>query len=247
MEVQLTDYENAAFTVFIALVSRVILAFELNLYIPMSKVDENMRRAHHRDALLTQKFYFRNHLASPDDGECACSTGASSCSVHSDPNSISEFTVMEILTGKGTFFPGLVPLCKFYLDEIDCDAQTRAVCNSYFDLLVERANGDIMTAAKWQRHFVMTHPAYQHDSVVSQEIAYDLVKAAHEVAMGTRHIPELLGSHTIRPIDIANAYPHKPLTGRERGKARPPHMESVIARYAARAQVRVCVRACVRA
>ena len=43
MEVQLTDFENAAFTVFIALVSRVILAFDLNLYIPLSKVDENMR------------------------------------------------------------------------------------------------------------------------------------------------------------------------------------------------------------
>jgi glutamate--cysteine ligase catalytic subunit len=38
MEVQLTDFENAAFSVFIALVSRVILAFDLVLYIPLSKV-----------------------------------------------------------------------------------------------------------------------------------------------------------------------------------------------------------------
>jgi len=38
MEIQLTDFENAAFTVFIALLSRAILFFDLNFYIPMSKV-----------------------------------------------------------------------------------------------------------------------------------------------------------------------------------------------------------------
>ena len=35
MEVQLTDFENAAFTVFIVLLSRVILYFDLNLYLPV--------------------------------------------------------------------------------------------------------------------------------------------------------------------------------------------------------------------
>jgi glutamate--cysteine ligase catalytic subunit len=42
MEVQLTDLENAAFTVFVVLVTRVILAFDLNLYIPLSKVSHTM-------------------------------------------------------------------------------------------------------------------------------------------------------------------------------------------------------------
>jgi glutamate--cysteine ligase catalytic subunit len=38
MEVQLTDFENAAFTVFIVLVTRVLLAFDLSFYLPLSKV-----------------------------------------------------------------------------------------------------------------------------------------------------------------------------------------------------------------
>ena len=59
MEVQITDMENAAFAVMIVLVTRVILAFDLNLYIPLSKVDENMARAHARDAISSQKFWFR--------------------------------------------------------------------------------------------------------------------------------------------------------------------------------------------
>lgn len=37
MEVQISDYENAAFALFIVLLSRAILKFGLNLYIPISK------------------------------------------------------------------------------------------------------------------------------------------------------------------------------------------------------------------
>ena len=55
MEVQLTDFENAAFSVFIVLVTRVILAFDLNLYLPLSRVDENMNRAHARDAVRRRR------------------------------------------------------------------------------------------------------------------------------------------------------------------------------------------------
>jgi glutamate--cysteine ligase catalytic subunit len=38
MEVQLTDFENAAYAVFVVLLSRAILKFNLNFYIPISKV-----------------------------------------------------------------------------------------------------------------------------------------------------------------------------------------------------------------
>ncbi len=49
MEVQLTDFENAAYAVFIVLLSRAILHFNLNLYVPISKVrqtDGCWRRRH---------------------------------------------------------------------------------------------------------------------------------------------------------------------------------------------------------
>ena len=41
MEVQITDFENAAFSVFVVLLSRAILSFNLNFYIPISKVAVN--------------------------------------------------------------------------------------------------------------------------------------------------------------------------------------------------------------
>jgi glutamate--cysteine ligase catalytic subunit len=38
MEVQMTEFENAAYVVFIVLLTRVILSFQLNLLLPISKV-----------------------------------------------------------------------------------------------------------------------------------------------------------------------------------------------------------------
>lgn len=75
MEVGLTDFENAAFSVFTVLLSRVILAFNLNFYIPMSKVDENMETAHMRSAVKSQAFYFRKNLFQASHGSaflCEC-------------------------------------------------------------------------------------------------------------------------------------------------------------------------------
>lgn len=69
MEIQLTDFENAAFTVFIVLLTRVILTFDLNLYIPMSRVDANMQRAHSRNAAAKGRFFFRRHLAPLEEGD----------------------------------------------------------------------------------------------------------------------------------------------------------------------------------
>lgn len=69
MEIQLTDFENAAFTTFITLLTRVILTFDLNLYIPLSRVDANMQRAHGRNAAAKGKFFFRRHLAPLEEGD----------------------------------------------------------------------------------------------------------------------------------------------------------------------------------
>jgi glutamate--cysteine ligase catalytic subunit len=69
MELQLTDFENAAFTAFVVLLTRVILTFDLNLYIPLSRVDANMQRAHSRNAATKGKFFFRRHMAPLEEGD----------------------------------------------------------------------------------------------------------------------------------------------------------------------------------
>lgn len=60
MEIQLTDFENAAYSVFLALASKAILKYNPDFYIPILKVDANMETAHEVDAATKGKFWFKN-------------------------------------------------------------------------------------------------------------------------------------------------------------------------------------------
>ncbi|XP_005188299.1 glutamate--cysteine ligase [Musca domestica] len=61
-EAQISDFENAALVCFVVLLTRVILSYQLNFLIPISKVDENMQRAQKRDACRKEKFWFRKNV-----------------------------------------------------------------------------------------------------------------------------------------------------------------------------------------
>ncbi|KAJ2233566.1 glutamate--cysteine ligase [Coemansia sp. RSA 485] len=74
LEVQLTDAENAAFITFMILLSRVIISYRLNLYLPISLMDQNMSRAQKISAVNNQLFFFRRDVFSGRDGKTA-STG----------------------------------------------------------------------------------------------------------------------------------------------------------------------------
>ena len=62
MDVQLTDYENAALTVATGMLVNMLNEFKLNFLLPISKVDENMDRAHELDAIINKKFWWRTDL-----------------------------------------------------------------------------------------------------------------------------------------------------------------------------------------
>ena len=61
MDIQLTDFENTCLIVMMGLLTNVINHFDVDFIIPISLCDENMRRAHLRDALLEQKFWFKTN------------------------------------------------------------------------------------------------------------------------------------------------------------------------------------------
>lgn len=191
MEIQITDFENAAFSIFIVLITRAILSFNLNFYIPIARVSENMETAHIRDAVSSQKFWFRKspfpaHPTGRTNGNGA-STPVNMPSRPPTPGPVEDeyeqMSVNEIINGQQTDggFPGLIPLVESYLNSMNVDVETRCDLATYLDLIRKRANGTYWTAAKWIRNFVQTHPDYKKDSVVSEEITYDLVKAAEQI------------------------------------------------------------------
>jgi glutamate--cysteine ligase catalytic subunit len=192
MEIQITDFENAAFSIFIVLLTRAILSFNLNFYIPITLVSENMETAHIRDAVSTQKFWFRkNPFSTHKSGGTGTSTPAGNGSRPATPtgpveDEYEQMTINEVINGQttaagGDGFPGLIPLVESYLNSMNIDVETRCDLATYLDLIRKRANGTYWTAAKWIRHFVQTHPKYQKDSVVGDDITYDLVKAAEKI------------------------------------------------------------------
>lgn len=203
MEIQITDFENAAFSIFIVLITRAILSYNLNFYIPIARVSENMETAHARDAVAQQKFWFRKDPFSPHSGSSRGSgngTGTSTPADTSRPatpplgpveDEYEQMSINDIINGQQPSsstsssssgnFPGLIPLVESYLNSMNVDVETRCELARYLDLIRKRADGRYWTAAKWIRHFVQTHEEYNGDSVVGDQVCFDLVKAAERI------------------------------------------------------------------
>lgn len=215
MEIQVTDFENAAFSVFMVLVTRAILSFDLNFYVPIKKVDENMERAHSLDAVLKEKFYFRKNpfpirpsranTAFGDDSRPGSAMPSRPASPGPVEEEYEEMTVSEIINGSPDGeFPGLIPIVESYLDSVNVDVETRCELATYLDLISKRASGELDTAARWIRNFVAAHPNYKEDSVVDEEMTYDLIGAVISIGerenagrnfagLGIPGLPKLLG------------------------------------------------------
>jgi glutamate--cysteine ligase catalytic subunit len=192
MEIQVTDFENAAFSVFIVLITRAILSFDLNFYIPIPKTDENIQTAHKRDAVLNDKFYFRKNpfptrFPRPYSAN-GVGSGTTTPVISRPPTPTGPveeeymlMTIDEVINGgkpeSGNDFPGLIPLVESYLDSMNVDVETRCELARYLKLIRKRADGSLWTAAKWIREFVASHEEYKQDSVVAEVINHDLIGA----------------------------------------------------------------------
>ena len=204
MEIQITDFENAAFAVFIVLITRAILSFDLNFYLPIPRTTENMETAHVRDAVMKEKFWFRKNpfptrtprqspLQSPVLNGMSGPSSAGTSTPRNGTNGTSEpclgpveeeytqMSIDEIINGAQDGFPGLIPLVESYLDSVNIDVDTRCRLAVYLDLIRKRADGRLWTPSKWIREFVRKHPEYKGDSVVNDKVVYDLFEAVREI------------------------------------------------------------------
>jgi len=171
MEVSVTEFENAAYSVFIVLFARALIWTQSggrnngsyipnccniapedagsrggaeDLYIPLSLVDENLERAHARDAIHQRKFWYKmeGKISERSTGEI----------VDSMLSLIKEFET----ACSGEHFPTEVW--------------------KYLEFIRARANGTLWTTARWIREFVSNHPEYKNDSVVSNEVCTALCR-----------------------------------------------------------------------
>lgn len=177
MDIQLTDFENAAMTILLGLIVNVINNYDVDFIMPISLIDINMERAHKRDGLLTEKFWFKtsnvkdsnyksNKLAETnftrshsDDFETS-STDSLNIETY-DKEEYHELYIHEILEGKQSInFKGILPLIEDFMEGKKYNKEQVGEIRVFMAFLVERAKGQIITGAKYMRDFVLSHPEY---------------------------------------------------------------------------------------
>lgn len=72
MDIQLTDFENSALTIFIGMIANILNYYDVDFVLPISLVDDNFDRAHHRDGLVTQKFWWKANAVKRDESGKPC-------------------------------------------------------------------------------------------------------------------------------------------------------------------------------
>lgn len=180
-----------------------------------------MKASQKRDAARSEKFYFRSNVYDANHPKGSSIPGPSSLNLcgspssdytlaqeypfrtleNNHPDSCELMTLNEIFNGRTTMtinsekptFPGLIPLVTAYLNSLPIEKDMRKRLDRYLSLISGRASGKLWTSATWQRDFVQSHPKYQRDSVVSEEIAYDLVKKIQKITNNEEWPVEMFG------------------------------------------------------
>jgi glutamate--cysteine ligase catalytic subunit len=121
MDIQMTDFENSCLIVLMGLITNVINHFNVDFIMPVTLVDENMARAHKRDAILNEKFWWKVTQRKMDDYTENCLHESNFLkSTKKDeqiPFKYEELYVHEIISGKQSIgYIGIVDIIRKFLE-----------------------------------------------------------------------------------------------------------------------------------
>ncbi|EPR79119.1 gamma-glutamylcysteine synthetase [Spraguea lophii 42_110] len=164
MEVQITPFEVTAFSIFTYLLSAAIIHHKINLYIPISLVDENIKRANIHNRKKEEyfkklekdnmKFYYRKNIT--DNNKAI----------------IEEGTLDDIFNGTKNYI-GLITYVKEYIDE---KYKKSAKLHEYIDFISKKAKGEYLSISEYFRKFIFTHKDYKDDSKITEKIGNEIIK-----------------------------------------------------------------------
>lgn len=120
MEIQITDFENAAFSVFMILLIGALRTGKFSLQMPISMVDDNLAKSQMRNAVRDGRFRFAESTALD-----SLSTGL--------------YTIDEIMN-RPTH--GLITIVNQYLDTLAMTADQRKLLDGYVTFIRGRSTGE---------------------------------------------------------------------------------------------------------
>lgn len=173
MDIQLTDFENTCLIVTLGLITNVINHFNVDFIIPITMADENMKRAHLRNAIIDQKFWFKTNclkdLENYHQSDLAASNYIRSQASDNQEQVFEELYIHEILEGKPeSNFPGMFTLIRKFMEVQKYNTEHQEQIEKILDFLMARAKGEVPTGAKFIREYILNHPLYKNDSKISK-------------------------------------------------------------------------------
>lgn len=161
MDIQITDFENSAVLVVLGMLYNILNHFDVNFMMPISVIDENMERAHHRDAYYKEKFWFRTNIL--PTGKCykwsileetdyklsnKFSNGADPANANGccfdDNETFHELYLYEILEGKAEInYKGVYPLFNEYMEKKQYPKDDVEQVQMFMQFVLERAKGEV--------------------------------------------------------------------------------------------------------
>ena len=155
MDIQLTDFENTALTVMVGMIANIVNTYDLDFILPISLVDENMKRAHVRDGLTEIKFWWK--IPTPEQVKTGLKVSdinetqflksnlknATKLGMIQEVSRYRELYIWQILEGDADIgMPeGIIDICKQYMDFKNWPTEKRDETNNYLTFLAERARG----------------------------------------------------------------------------------------------------------
>jgi len=188
-ELNLSPYENAAIGSFVVLFARMIYKYDFNTIIPISKVDENYKKAVLNDAVIKEKFWFRTNGLSVNESKYTETNKTLYNGEEKDleellkkvqdksyDEQVHELSVDDILCGSEKYdFPGLLWMMEDFVSKYIDTEEEKSYYRKHLEFIKLRGKGKLCTDAKYIRNFVLNHNEYKQDSIVSELISYDLV------------------------------------------------------------------------
>lgn len=203
LDLPVTSREKFYFVFFVSLLQRIITDPKIftNFLIPISRADSNMLRSVKRNAVVSQKFFFRRYFFG-EKAKDTLYTPKSRCPKEISnkreafiQNELVEVTLEELLLG-GSHRQGLKDLIEYFVEvnETFLEEESKRTGEDIiktvwecFDFFLKRSQGKLLTTAGLIRRFVRQHPSYRFDSVVEGVVADDLVEFMLNVQFQNYH------------------------------------------------------------
>ena len=127
-----------------------------------------MDRAHKRNAACSEKFWFNVNaipaempLSNLDKNDFLKSGTA----VSNQPD-YQELTLAEIFGGKDAF-PGMFAIIRKFMEVRSYSEHEKHSFGHIFDFVMARCRGEVPTGAAFIRHYILNHPLYRKNSIIS--------------------------------------------------------------------------------